>query len=560
MRPAHCARKGQGLVKGGNCGESKSNAVPRTRGGGTRVRSVAVLVLATVALTVPITAIADNHQRDAFVDAKLLAAAKRNPDGFLRVIVQGDDGTTTGRVAEEVSSRLDDNSSSRDALTGRFQSITGVAATLTGTQVLQLAKDGAIDAITGDVPIVSSSGAHSVLGPADADSWIRETGLFSAQRIDGVPRNAMPAIAVVDSGIEARGEVGSRTIGEISMTQLSPNASGDGHGHGTLVAGIAAAAAPGAHLIGIDVMDDQGKAMTSDVIAAADWVQQNKDRYRIRVANFSLHATRPSSFRSDPLDRAVERLWLGGVVVVTSAGNYRLGSGPSGVPFAPANDPFVITVGATDLGSVVGGADDFNAPWSAYGRTPDGFLKPDLGAPGRRLIGPVPVDSTIAAEHPDRIVNRGRMRMSGTSFAAPIVAGAAAHLLARHPNWTPDEVKGALMVSARHAGRAEDSSIGTGELDVRAALKITQPPNPNRALARFLVEDSSGSAVPVFDSASWDSAADTDASWDSASWADASWADASWADASWADASWADASWADASWADASWADASWVD
>src|SRR5215210_2213395 len=104
------------------------------------------------------------------------------------------------------------------------------------------------------------------------------------------------------------------------MTQLLPNSPGDGRGHGTFVSGLAAAAAPTARLVAVDVMDDSGKAMTSDVIAAAD---------RIRVANFSLHSARPSSFRTDPLDRAVERLWHGGVVVVTSVGNYRSGPGPS---------------------------------------------------------------------------------------------------------------------------------------------------------------------------------------------------------------------------------------
>ena len=534
----------------GNCGESRSNALLRKRGGA--ARSVALLLLGTVALSLPIAAIADDHQQQAFVDANVLAAAKRNPDAFLHVIVQGDDGTNTGRVADDVSDRLDDNSSSRDALTGRYQSITGVAATLTGEQVLDLAEEGAIEAITSDVPMAPSAVAKN--------NWLEETGILSTLQTTSHVKGRAPTIAVVDSGIELGGRLGERVVGEVTMTQLSPNSAGDGRGHGTFVAAYAAAAAPRAGLVSIDVMDDNGKAMTSDVIAAADWILQNKDRYRIRVANFSLHAVRPSSFRTDPLDRAVERLWLGGVVVVTSAGNYRSGSGPSGVPFAPANDPFVITVGATDLGSRIGGADDFNAPWSAFGRTPDGFLKPELGAPGRNLIGPVPTDSTMAVEHPERIVGRGLMRMSGTSFSAPIVAGAAALLFAVHPDWTPDEVKGALMATARSAGAAEDYSVGTGQIDVGAALRLSRPPNPNRALTRFLIEDPAGGPIPVFDSASWDSAAHTDASWDSASWADASWADASWADASWADASWADASWADASWADASWADASWVD
>jgi serine protease AprX len=538
------------------CGDSKADAPSGKRGGEARV--LAVLALAAAALSVPITAIANDQPHTAFVDASLRASAQRNPDGFVQVIVQGEDDRDTARVAEEVSDRLDDNSSSRDGLTGRFRSIAGVAATLTGEQVLDLADDGAIAAITRDVPIVPSVAEE--LNLDDANGWFRETGALAGLRAVALTRTPTPTIAVVDSGIELRPELASRVVGQVSMTRLSPNATGDGWGHGTFVAGLAAAGASRAKLVAIDVMDDTGKAMTSDVIAASDWILQNKDRYRIRVANFSLHAARPSSFATDPLDRAVERLWLGGVVVVTSAGNCRDGEGPSGVPFAPANDPFVITVGATDLGAAVGGDDDFNAPWSAYGRTNDGFLKPELAAPGRRLVGPVPVASTMATEHPERVVVSGFMRMSGTSFAAPIVAGAAAQLLTIHPQWTPDEVKGALMASARPAGRADYRSVGMGQLDLRGALRLTQPPNPNRALTRYLIDDPAGGPIPVFDSASWDSATDSDASWDSASWSDASWTDASWADASWADASWADASWADASWADASWADASRVD
>jgi len=90
----------------------------------------------------------------------------------------------------------------------------------------------------------------------------------------------------------------------------------------------------------------------------------------------------------DPLDKAVEKLWFNNVVVVAAAGNYGTLDGPSGVPFAPGNDPFVITVGATDTGKFLSTSDDVAAPWSAYGYTLDGFAKPDLAAPGRYMIGP----------------------------------------------------------------------------------------------------------------------------------------------------------------------------
>jgi serine protease AprX len=228
------------------------------------------------------------------------------------------------------------------------------------------------------------------------------------------------------------------------------------------VAGIAAGnapgragAAPGAPLVSVDVMDDSGQARTSDVIAGAAWVLANKAKYNIKVANFSLHSLQPSNFLRDPLDLAVEKLWFGGVTVVAAAGNYGATSGPSGVKYAPGNDPFVITVGAADLGGTARASDDTIAPWSAYGYTYDGFFKPELAAAGRYILGPVPVGSTLANERPDKLTSDGRIELSGTSFAAPVVAGTAAQLLARHPSWGPDQVKGALMTTARpRAGSA----------------------------------------------------------------------------------------------------------
>ena len=98
-------------------------------------------------------------------------------------------------------------------------------------------------------------------------------------------------------------------------------------------------------------MNDQGKGTVSDVIRACDWILANKATYNIQVANFSLHSASKASVMFDPLDQAVEKLWLNGVVVVAAAGNYGTGPTPSGVLFAPGNDPFVITVGATDIGN-----------------------------------------------------------------------------------------------------------------------------------------------------------------------------------------------------------------
>ena len=186
--------------------------------------------------------------------------------------------------------------------------------------------------------------------------------------MDGHSWLELPTIAIVDSGIDKNHPCfggGGRILQRQVLTTLSQSGgSDDSRGHGTFVAGIAACEAPGysgaapqAKLVDLDVMDDNGMARTSDVIAAAEWIYQNRAQYNIKVANFSLHSTTPSNFTKDPLDKAVEKLWFSGVVVVVAAGNYGPPDGPSGVPYAPGNDPFVITVGALDLeGSItVGG-------------------------------------------------------------------------------------------------------------------------------------------------------------------------------------------------------------
>jgi serine protease AprX len=375
----------------------------------------------------------------------------------------------------------------------------------------------------------------------------------------------MPAIAIVDSGIEARAGFGSRLIASVNLSRLPNNSPGDGRGHGTFVAGIAAdaaknhaGAAPSANLVSVDVMDDTGMGSTSDIITACQWILDHKDQYNIRVANFSLHSAIVAPFYYDPLDKAVEKLWFNGITVVAAAGNYGHAGSASDVRYSPGNDPFVVTVGAVDINGTVKTSDDSVAPWSAWGHTMDGFSKPEISAPGRYMVGPVPAGSTLPALRPANVVAPGYMQLSGTSFAAPVVAGTAAQIIARHPNWSPDQVKGALMVSARALPKAVGRAGGIGQVTASTAARVHNPPNPNKALNAFVVPQSGGGVA--FDSASWLDVARTNASWDSASWLDASWLDASWLDASWLDASWDTASWLDASWLDASWLDASWLD
>jgi len=464
----------------------------------------------------------------------------------------------------------------KQQVTAQFSSITGVAATLSGKQILRLvaraAKKGGLLSITPNLPVqlgnpASSTSSGSTSAPTKANTntsfsssqvWPYESKSADNWAKDSDPgfAAAQPSIAVVDSGIQNRSDFGSRIVASVDLATLPGATAGDGRGHGTFVAGIAAGSAPGyagadpaANLVDVQVMDANGEALTSDVINACQWILDHKAQYNIRVANFSLESGITAPFYIDPLDRAVEQLWFNGVTVVAAAGNYGTGNSPSGVLFSPADDPFVITVGAADVKGSVDASNAMMAPWSAWGSTIDGFEKPELAAPGRYMIGPVPSDSTLVSQFPNSVTAPGYLQLSGTSFAAPVVSGAAANILAAHPNWTPDQVKGALMLTAQSLSSAVGRAGGVGEVQASDALAVQNPPNPNLALEQFVDSSASGGASGLsFDSASWNSAAQANASWDSASWNSASWDSASWDSASWNSVSWNSASWNSVSW------------
>jgi serine protease AprX len=421
--------------------------------------------------------------------------------------------------------------------------------------------------IVPDAPVRASSFGNSQQWPhatGNSRLWLNDEATYSA---------AMPTIAIVDSGIEAgRADFAGRVVADVKLG-LGEGDEGDSRGHGTFVAGIAAGAAEGyagaapmAKIFSIDVMDANGMAFVSDVIAACEVILANKNSHNIRVANFSLHSAWPASVRWDPLAHAVEKLWFSGIVVVAAAGNYGNADGPSGVGFAPGSDPFVITVGAGDLtGGAPGTRPRVNspAPWSAWGYTHDGFAKPELVAPGRYMVAAVPESSTLVAERPGSVVAPGYMQLSGTSFAAPVVSGTVAQMLARNPNLTPDQVKGALMLTARPVEGAPQGAAGVGQITASRAIAVSSPPNPNAGLNQFLVYG--GGELPIFDAEAWGEAVQSDAAWNGAAWSDAAWSSAAWSSAAWSSAAWSSgsfeaAAWSDAAWSSAAWSDAAWSD
>jgi serine protease AprX len=536
---------------GDNCTEGRQTALwGRGKRGAVAALTVAALAVPVVAQAAPTT---PPNTAGAHLSGTLLADAKASPGKKFRVIVELKKNANRGGFATKVRGL--------GSLKREFRSINGVSAELPGAAIVALSRLGDVFAITRDARIEKTDFAPAQVWQQSIGADVFWPGHAGSNGVKP------PTIAIVDSGIDTTrvADFGARVVANVALSQLAPGATNDGAGHGTFVAAMAAGAsssfpgvAPTADLVNLRVMDDNGMALTSDVIAAADWILQHKDEYGIRVANFSLMSASGNSFKFDPLDHAVERLWFAGVTVVAAAGNQ---GNETRLPmvYAPANDPFVITVGAAWTHDTADRTDDTVAPFSAYGHTADGFGKPELVAPGRYVTSAMSSNATIYAAKADRVVAPGYLNISGTSFAAPVVAGAAAVLLAQHPGWTPGQVKGALMLTAEHLSAVADPlAAGVGEIRIPLAAELLEPPNANAGLDRFVVADGSAAGGKAFDAATWTTVASTDPTWNAVSWDEVSWDEVSWDEISWDSVSWDEVSWDEVSWDEVSWDEVSW--
>ncbi|MGH3000095.1 MAG: S8 family serine peptidase [Gaiellaceae bacterium] len=477
----------------------------------------------------------------------LLAEAKANPSKTFDVIVRGTGGVSSNGVASAF------NGSAQGHIGRLFRSVNGIEATLKGGQIFGLSHNPHILSITPNSPIASTDIEESGL-------WRDSVGANQVQSLTGVAN--LPAIAVVDSGIDAtKTQDFPNIVADVNLNSADPGATGDDEGHGTMVSGIAAGAGlfpgvvPGAPIVALRTADANGASTTSDIIAACDWILQNQSQYNIRVANFSLVSEAQTSFTNDPLDAAVEQLWFHGIFVVTASGNFGV---PGGVfmAHAPGNDPFVMTVGALDTNGTSDPADDFTAPWSAYGFTGDGFFKPEISAPGRWIAAPVPDGSTLATTAPDRIVAPGYMWMSGTSLSAPMVAGAADAILALHPDWTPGQVKGALMVSASALPGIPDWAGGVGELDAAQALTLASAPDADSNLEQYVVSNGSGGLA--FDGTGWEQAVGNATNWSATNWSATNWSQTNWSATNWSQTNWSQTNWSQTNWDATNWDATNW--
>jgi serine protease AprX len=179
-----------------------------------------------------------------------------------------------------------------------------------------------------------------------------------------------------------------------------------------------------ARLISVKAFNGTGTATYTDVLNGLNWIYNNRTTYgAIRVVNMSFGAAPTSFYWNDPIDQAVMKLWQAGIVVVTSAGNF----GPAAQTIAvPGNTPYVITVGAmTDNFTPNDPTDDGVTSFSSAGPTYEGFVKPDIVAPGGHLAAFMDKSLQLLPSHYPQYgsSNPNLFIMSGTSQAAAVTTG-----------------------------------------------------------------------------------------------------------------------------------------
>jgi serine protease AprX len=390
-------------------------------------------------------------------------------------------------------------------------------------------------------------------------------------------------VALIDTGVTSLPDIANSlvTVATDPLGQVTApcmNMSGeptcdDTYGHGTFMAGIIAGngtasagkyvgMAPGARVLSVKIAGATGASDVSTIIAAIQWVVSFKTQYNVRVLNLSLGTDSTQSYSVDPLDYAVERAWQSGIVVNVAASN----RGPSsGTISDPANDPFVLTVGAIDDKGTNGFGDDILPNFTGRGPTSDGMAKPDVVAPGAHIVSLAAPGASITTQFPPTMAAPYR-RGSGTSMATAVVSGLVAQMLSLQPALSPDRVKYELMSTARTDASSDVMAVGAGVVDGLGALNAGPgvanagiPPSTgtgslaaSRGTVGVQLADAAGTVLDgstnlTSQLTTWDPTT-LQAPWTGGSWFGGSWFGGSWFGGSWFGGSWFGGSWFGGSW------------
>ncbi len=435
------------------------------------------------------------------LDPRIAGLAAHHPGAMVSAIVQFKAGVSADRARWDVS-RISGH------VFAQLHIINALAVKLTAERARWLAANPDVHSVSLNSEIKTQDWSPSAIGGGllgNLQTTYTQTLGLSSVWAHGYT-GAGVGVAVIDTGVDGalpdfQGANGSRVV-ETAVTNPSATNAADSYGHGTDVAGIIGGnglsrptndplygqyigVAPNSNLVSVKVSDDQGNSTVLDVIYGLQFVVDHQSDYNIRVVNLSLDSTTAQSYTTDPLDAAAESAWMHGIVVVVAAGNR--GTASDAVQYAPANDPYVITVGAVDENGSSNPANDTIAPWSSQGTTQDGFQKPDVYAPGAHIVSVLAPGSAFAGMCPNCIIGGAYIRTGGTSMAAPMISGMVADLLQAHSGLTPNQVKGALTSSWISSTSNFQEPAGN------RLLWMWNPPQANQGLTpNTLISDAQG--------------------------------------------------------------------
>ncbi len=328
---------------------------------------------------------------------------------------------------------------------------------------------------------------------------------------DGALDGSGVGIAIIDSGIYGAHTSFVDTQNGQSRIVVNMDFTGEGrtddpYGHGTHVAAAAAGngvisrgeyigIAPRARILNLRVLNSKGIGSVSGLLSAFNWLMTNASTYNVRVVNLSLGMPAINSYKFDPLCLAVRALVDRGIVVVAAAGNNGKNSEGQklyGHIHSPGNEPSAITVGAVDTKGTDQRNDDTIATYSSRGPTRsfwtdqngnkhfDGLIKPEIAAAGNKTVFAQSPNNYLLSQNPALDVHvsgsapRKQMMLSGTSMAAPLVAGAAALMFEANPTLTPNLVKTLLMYTAQQLPNQNMLEQGAGSLNIDGATRIAR--------------------------------------------------------------------------------------
>jgi serine protease AprX len=391
---------------------------------------------------------------------------------------------------------------------GDLKQVGALSARLSRKQLRQLAEDSDIVNISTDGPVKADGVVGGLYGPAlNATYSLRRTLGIDRVGINNPLDGTGVTVAVIDSGIYRSGDFGNRIVGFVDFTGATSWTSVDPYGHGTHVAGTiggGASEVPGiasdVRFISLRVLDAEGVGTTSNVIRALQWAVENRVSRSIDIINLSLGHPIYEPAASDPLVQAVESAVRAGIVVVVSAGNVgrnpvTLEPGYGGIA-SPGNAPSAITVGAVRTQNTTRRTDDLMAEYSSRGPTwYDAFAKPDVVAPGHRILAASDTSMKLYSDYPTLRgpnYNRGKqyLYLSGTSMSAAVTSGTVALLLESSKQRfgvkpSPNTVKAMLMSSAFTMADADGAQYdlltqGAGALNGGGLLALAASIDPRR--------------------------------------------------------------------------------